>query len=139
MNKEKIGRLLNAIEDILSELSSSDDKKYVVFKDLEFLDREILIDIAKEHIVPGSNAIAVMKCTYQGKGRKILDLLFKKDVLDIVDPVSELVTEEMLSICYLSNDEIIEKHKNCFINIRTKHLSDDVRELFKDGDLVILQ
>ena len=80
-----------------------------------------------------------MKCTYQGKGRKIFDLLFKKDVQDIVDSVSELVTEEMLSICYLSNDEIIEKHKNCFINIRTKHLSDDVRELFKDGDLVILQ
>ena len=41
--------------------------------------------------------------------------------------------------CYAISDEIIEKHKNCFINIRTKHLSDDVRELFKDGDLVILQ
>ena len=51
----------------------------------------------------------------------------------------EMRTTAKLMVEGLSNDEIIEKQKNCFINIRTKRLSNDVKELFKDGDLVILQ
>jgi hypothetical protein len=142
MNKEVKGMLLDALVGVLSEIYvswESRDKKYVVSEEREYLDRANLIDIAREHIVPGSNAIAVMQCNYQGKGKKILDLFCKTDLPDVIGTAFDLVTEKMICICYLSNDEIIEKQKNCFINIRTKRLSNDVKELFKDGDLVILQ
>lgn len=142
MNKAVKGIMIDALLAILTELYLSwenRDEKYIVTEEFEFLNRDKLIEIAKEHIVPGSNAIAVMQCNYQGKGRKILDLFTKTDVSKVFSSAIDLATEKMICICYLSNNEIIEKQKNCFINIRVKHLSKDVSELFNDGDLVILQ
>ena len=142
MNKLVKGMLLDAFVGVMSELYlswESKDKKYVVSEEFDLLNRDNLIEVAKEHIVPGSNAIAVMQCNYHGKGRKIIDLFCKTDLSDVVESARDLATEKMICICYLSDDEIIEKSKNCFINIRAKHLSKDVSELFTDGDLVILQ
>lgn len=126
---------------ILFELCSNGEQSKVdnlIYLEKEFLNRDMLIEISKEHIVRGANAVAVTKSAYAGKGKKLLGLL-SKDLSELPEATLELISERVITIFYLHDNELIDTSRNCFVNIRTETLSRDVDDLFNGKDCVVLK
>lgn len=101
------------------------------------LNKNDLVKIAKQHISPGANAIAVYKPTLDGIRNTI------KEISDggAFDPIkiTENVTATYIYIAYMKDGELINEEENCYINIRAASIARDLDELFKDNEMLVLK
>lgn len=103
----------NQYEDLLKAIKAEPQQNLVKVEESEFLDSSSLISIAKKYIVDDSNEVYVWKKC-------------ENDVFYI-------------HLTYGKDHELIEKSKNVFVLIKAQGLSSDVKQLFKESELVILK
>ncbi|MCQ2208269.1 MAG: hypothetical protein MJZ02_08645 [Paludibacteraceae bacterium] len=86
---------------------------YMVFKEIDLLDSQTLVTLAKENKVDGANEVYAWR-------------MQKDDALYVY-------------LAYGKDKELIEKEQNKFVVVKTGALKIDVINLFKDSELVILK
>lgn len=85
----------------------------LIFVEEEFVNKEKLVALAKQSIVPGSNEVYAWK--------------------------KEHKSYFLIHLAYGLNGEPLDKAHNRFVNIKAEGLSKDVLNLFGNSELIILQ
>lgn len=84
----------------------------VVFKEVEFLTKEILTDIAKENKVHNSNACAVYRVKKEDGSFHVL-------------------------LTYLNGRDVLPAEQNCNVFIQAEGMSKEIKEIFGNKDCII--
>ncbi|MBR5208912.1 MAG: hypothetical protein IKV67_03555 [Paludibacteraceae bacterium] len=94
-----------------------DPQQNLKVEETELLDSSFLISVAKKYIVDNSNEVYVWKMCENDVERDVF----------------------YVHLAYGKDHELIEKSKNVFVLIKAQELSSDVKQLFKESELVILK
>lgn len=100
------------IKDFLKGFQSSGDYN-TVYESLETLNKNRLIEIAKQHIVAGSTEVAAYK--------------------------TETADSFVIYLAYTKDKELLDSKDNCYVIIKCEALAKDVTNLFGEDKLIILQ
>lgn len=104
--------LVPVLKDFLGKIQKANSSN-VVYKIVPTLDKELLIEMAGKHIVPGSNQVVAIK--------------------DIKD------NKTFIYLAYAKNRELLDEKCNKFIVLESDDIDESVVELFENESLLILE